>query len=128
MSLADKKSDPSLIEALKEVNSLGQTAGFEVAAGLTPVKGTPLIVSQLNTLIYLVTSLHQKVNRLEGRLRGLEASKGVDYTTQLDKLTADPGKLNLGPDPKPKVKVTQKYSFFKDPQVILKEEQSKARR
>lgn len=129
MSLADKKSDPSFTEALKEINSLGQTSGFEVATGTTTVKGTPLIIAQLNVLIYQTTSLHQKVDKLETRLRNLEAAKGLDYSNQLEKLTTDLGKLSLGKEPqKPKVKQSSKYFYFKDPKAILEEEKKKLRR
>ncbi|APY26396.1 hypothetical protein [Cacao yellow vein banding virus] len=127
MSLADKKADPSFVEAITQIQRLGEGAGFEVSSGATASKGISTIISQLNVLVYQITALHQKVDALDARVRAIQAGKATDYSDQLEKLTADLSNLSLGTattKPVVKKKVNKVY-FYKDPKQILQEEKTK---
>nr|WDR24966.1 gp2 [Camellia sinensis badnavirus] len=77
--------------ALKNTELIDKPAeGF--ATGTNLAGGLRTIVHQNNTLIELCISLHRRIDALEGKVRSIEAAKGVlpdDILTKFQNLTLE---------------------------------------
>ncbi|ASA40119.1 ORF2 [Dioscorea bacilliform virus] len=125
MSAASAKGKVSYTEALEATQGIeGAACGFTVPSEFksSASVANAAIIKQNNTLIYLLVSLHEKVDSLEERVKKLERLN-VSITKEVtDDLVSKLGTLKLGGRPPA---VRGKLLVNEDPLLILKREQEK---
>nr|AEV42075.1 hypothetical protein [Pineapple bacilliform CO virus] len=127
MSLQIKRHTPAYKEALQKTASIWDSGVGQTERGIV-ASGT--LTRQLNSLLFLLLKLHDKVSRLEEKVKRVAAPQKADISwaleylqdieeggSQLDKLQTIKGATR-----KKRLQERGKLKVYEDPYIILKGE------